>query len=369
MRGEAGVEGHEFSWRAGSGALAELARDLKHSRRRERYAGRGRHGKIAGSGVASFSSLGEGMMDVATEREVFDIIVAGMPEPARGRLQNEYTRLLQLHAAADAASSDKPRIEAQILALQKAAAIASQARPGDGRNLYILIGLVVVLSFLTLWAYFIGIGPERYVLIETTRPVLVFTLIIAMLGFGGTLIFSSLFSQDSTDAFHQRFRLAREIFLVYSGIFGTIIGFYFGAASSGPASADPPSVSGLAVEASGRVAAEIQGGSGSFTGTLRLSGAEEDLSLVVSGRQVSIQLTRARDCPAGAVLTVRDERSRTATLTVEQTAQALLDQGWTGCRDEAAGQAAGGNTMNAVGNTTATPANPGAGNATTTTTP
>jgi hypothetical protein len=287
-------------------------------------------------------------MDVTAEREVFEIIVAEIPEPARGRLQNEYTRLAQQHA--DPAVIDKIPVEAQIRALQKAAAISSQARPGDARPLYIIIGIVVILSFLTLWAYFIGIGPERYVLIETTRPVLVFTLIIAMLGFGGTLIFTSLFSGGPADEFHQRFRLAREIFLVYSGIFGTIIGFYFGAASGGPASADPPSISGLVVQADGRIAAEIQGAAGPFNGTIRLSGADDDLSLALSGRQVSIQLTPARDCPAGAILTVRDERSRTATLTVEQTAQALLDQGWTGCRDEAAEEAGGGNIMNSAGN-------------------
>jgi hypothetical protein len=298
-------------------------------------------------------------MDVAAERQVFNVIVAGVPEPTRQRLEEQYTGLEQQHA--DPAVIDKKPIEARMAALLRAAALTSQAQPGDARPLYILIGVVIFLSFLTLWAYFWGIGPERYVLIETTRPVLVFTLIIAMLGFGGTLIFRSLFSRDPIDDFHQRFRLAREIFLVYSGIFGTIIGFYFGAASGETASADPPSLSALVVQADGRVAAEIQGGAGPFNGTIRLVGAEDDLSLVVSDRHISIQLTPGEDCPAGAVLSVRDERSRTASLTVDQTAQSLLNRGWTGCRDEAAGEAGGDNVANPVNNSAA--------NTTTTTTP
>ena len=47
--------------------------------------------------------------------------------------------------------------------------------------------------------------------------------------FGGALLFGALFSSEGGQELTDRFRHAREIFLVFSGIFGTVVGFYFGA--------------------------------------------------------------------------------------------------------------------------------------------
>lgn len=285
-------------------------------------------------------------MNVTAEREVFEVIIRGMPEASRLRLLAEFDALAAEHA--DPQVTDKGPVEARIHALQRAGAISSQEAPGETRWLYVVISGVILLSFVTLWLYFWGIGPQKYILIETTRPVLVFTLIIAMLGFGGALIFRSLFTRERPEDFQPRFRLAREIFLVYSGIFGTIIGFYFGAASGEAANAAPPTISGASVQADGMLMAQIEGGTAPFTGTVRLEGDDDDRSLVVSGDDVSIQLDRADDCPAGAKISIRDSDSQSAELIVQDTAAALFDQGWQGCEDEAAEEAGGGtdNTAN-----------------------
>jgi hypothetical protein len=66
--------------------------------------------------------------------------------------------------------------------------------------------------------------------IESVRPILVIAAIISTIVFGGTLIVASLFSAEGN--FDERFRRAREVFLVFSGIFGTVFGFYFGAGES-----------------------------------------------------------------------------------------------------------------------------------------
>jgi len=66
--------------------------------------------------------------------------------------------------------------------------------------------------------------------IESVRPILVIAAIISTIVFGGTLIVASLFSAEGS--FDERFRRAREVFLVFSGIFGTVFGFYFGAGES-----------------------------------------------------------------------------------------------------------------------------------------
>lgn len=73
-------------------------------------------------------------------------------------------------------------------------------------------------------------GIENLSSLESIRPVLVFTLIISTITFGGALVFGALYSEGET--LEVRFRHAREIFLVFSGIFGTVIGFYFGAGES-----------------------------------------------------------------------------------------------------------------------------------------
>ena len=128
-----------------------------------------------------------------------------------------------------------------------------------------LIGLAIILYVASLWLYFYGIGADRYDTIESTRPVLVFTLIVAMLGYGGVLIFRSLFAPD--DDLGKRFAHAREIFLIFSGIFGTIIGFYFGAADEDTST--PPSLSEPAYE-NGRISVEVRGGVAPFISLLTI---------------------------------------------------------------------------------------------------
>ena len=89
--------------------------------------------------------------------------------------------------------------------------------------------LVAVLLVVMLWWYLEKTGMANLAKVEYTRPLLVITAIIATVVFGGALLFAALYTSDDSESFSRRFRPAREIFLVFSGIFGTIIGFYFGA--------------------------------------------------------------------------------------------------------------------------------------------
>jgi len=95
-----------------------------------------------------------------------------------------------------------------------------------------LIGLVVLLAVLALlvagivlFTSAVGWGALKEV--DGTRPILTVAAIIATLAYGGGLIFSALYSNEGK--FEDRFRMAREIFLVFSGVFATIVGFHFGA--------------------------------------------------------------------------------------------------------------------------------------------
>lgn len=92
--------------------------------------------------------------------------------------------------------------------------------------LIIIAGLVVGFVVWYVWSR----GPQNLTSLDSIRPILVLTLIISTITFGGALIIGSLYSEGET--LEARFRHAREIFLVFSGIFGTVIGFYFGAGES-----------------------------------------------------------------------------------------------------------------------------------------
>jgi hypothetical protein len=160
-----------------------------------------------------------------------------------------------------------------------------------------LLALAIVLCFATMWAYFWGLGPQRYSTIEATRPVLVFTLIVAMLGFGGLMIFRAF----DKDVDKESFAHAREIFLVFAGIFGTIIGFYFGAADQ--ENGTPPSLSEPVYDA-GRISVEVAGGVAPFISLLTIESRPDD-SQVRQGelRALSFEVGQ---CPADASITVVD---------------------------------------------------------------
>jgi len=125
---------------------------------------------------------------------------------------------------------------------QSASALVNQlAQPqGSGKlaKAWPYIGMAVLALVLIGLAWFLarytgGVGMAKLASIEGTRPVLVIAAIISTIAFGGALVLAALFSSQA--AFEVRFRHAREIFLVFSGIFGTVIGFYFGAGETGQA--------------------------------------------------------------------------------------------------------------------------------------
>jgi hypothetical protein len=105
-------------------------------------------------------------------------------------------------------------------------------REGKTEKWWSYVGMAVLaIVFLGLavfiYSYGTSVGLDRLVTIEGTRPLLVIAAIASTIAFGGALLLGSLFSSEGK--FEDRFRHAREIFLVFSGIFGTVIGFYFGA--------------------------------------------------------------------------------------------------------------------------------------------
>lgn len=149
-------------------------------------------------------------------------------------LSEEAQKLLAAHetattandaAAAEKAAQDLLSLNASATQLAGQGATTFQ-KFWTGVGVGVLL-LVVALLFTAVVIYLNELGAERLISIEGTRPLLTITAIVATVVFGGALLLGALFSSEAE--FEVRFRHAREIFLVFSGIFGTVVGFYFGA--------------------------------------------------------------------------------------------------------------------------------------------
>jgi len=249
------------------------------------------------------------------ERQKIQVTVAAIPDQKVGAgILAEFEALASAWPTVQV--QDQPSARAKIEQLQKDALIASNMSSDLSWGAVILIVVGIVVFVISLWGYFIGIGSARYATIEATRPVLVFTLIVAMLGFGGLLIVRSLFSPQGIDALQERFRLAREVFLVYAGIFGTIIGFYFGAADKQVAT-DPPTLGAPAVRG-GRLSVGVEGGTEPFTVLFTLSKETGGTQMTGQGRNFSIRLANGAPCPVGGTIDLVDGTGRRAETKIEE---------------------------------------------------
>lgn len=170
----------------------------------------------------------------------------------------------------------------------------------------LLIGMA--LFFVMIGIYLASIPAAIRYTVDGTRPVLVFTLIAAMLAFGGLMIAKSLYGGASGDDLNGRFRLAREVFLIYAGTFGTVTGFYFGSAG-GPAAAPAP----LAVKpsfAAGRLLIAVEGGAAPFLAIVTPAGGASGYQQRSTERTLTIPLPTGAPCPDKAAITLVDGRGQ-----------------------------------------------------------
>ena len=176
-----------------------------------------------------------------------------------------------------------------------------------------LVLMITILIFAFVFFYFWQLGGDNFTSSESIRPLLVLTLIAAMLGFGGLLIIRALFAPYPDDVLQERFRLGREIFLVFSGIFGTIIGFYFGAEDDDRQGGAPTVTIAFA---DGRVNAAVADGSEPFIGIFTPRDAAGGELMTADERVLSFT-PEGGTCPEGGTVTVIDGRGRRAQAVVE----------------------------------------------------
>lgn len=266
-------------------------------------------------------------MDVDTLKKAIDELLPRIADTAkRDELARRAAEAVDKHAKA-ATDQEREAAKAELEAIRaeaETAAGGAQDNNGGGggggsapsgfltTEAYWLVAAVVAASFAFVVWYFWNIGGDKFGSIESTRPLLVLTLIVSMLAFGGLLIMRALFVQEPFETFDRKFRLAREIFLVYSGIFGTIIGFYFG-------SSDDHDAAAPAVEVAyrdGRVTAAISGGAEPFIGFFTPRGQSGGDLMTANDRVLTLAVTPPA-CPEGGTVRIVDGRGRQAAGTVD----------------------------------------------------
>jgi hypothetical protein len=257
-------------------------------------------------------------MDIAHERVRLHSLLAKV---SSGRTRTAYLthfdQLATAHADPNTPATERALVEAKIEQMLRNAEMSSHG--GVWSVATGAFAALIVLLFFGGVALYMSALEEPISSVRATRPILVFTLIVAMLGFGGLLMVRSLFgAEQAEEHLERRFRLAREIFLVYAGIFGTIIGFYFGAADEGGLER-PPAVT-VAIRDQ-TMTAQVTGGAPPFVAYL--SREDPPLNLLLEGNERLLTLNMdepANDpleqCPLGGTVTVIDGQGRRASADV-----------------------------------------------------
>ncbi len=180
----------------------------------------------------------------------------------------------------------------------------------------VFVALVVFMS-----AYASSVGYAKLATIDGTRPLLVVAAIMSTIAFGGALMFGALFSSDGT--FEERFRHAREIFLVFSGIFGTIMGFYFGAGETRG--------SGLALSATvqeATVVAYVSGGTPPYKVTITYGPKNVTKSEETKDGWARFALNKETDNIATLQVNASDSKNVQGSASIPQDKEALTAQKW-----------------------------------------
>lgn len=188
--------------------------------------------------------------------------------------------------------------------------------------------------------YFFSLTAEQRMSPAAIRPLIVITLILAMLGFGGALILRPLFAPETGAELAERFKLSREIFLVFSGVFATVIGFYFGALdkpqpNSGAERAGTSLIKGIPTVAdNGTIELEMDDAGKPYAVTL-LQQANAQIPFVASNPEnTKFRLAFSatiKECPSGLDLLVSDGKGIKSVAKLKIDKAALAAKKWTPC--------------------------------------
>ena len=230
---------------------------------------------------------------------------------------------LRAHAATAANDTDKLNVIRLAHSLQ-----GSQGWFG-----WFALAIGAALVFYLIWMISEAGSESPLTNVATGRPILMIIIVSTTVVYGGILLTSAL-NSPKADEFNDRFQRAREIFLVFSGICATVVGFYFGAGTASTAAdeaADTVTVEAT-VASDGVITATVASGTPPYT--LTLVKGETNVSFLADANDESKFTLAIRPdlCPAGGTYQVAGKDGAAyppvqATLSEPE----LAAKGWTAC--------------------------------------
>ncbi len=210
---------------------------------------------------------------------------------------------------------------------QTAQALTETRTSSPGQSIRMSVSVLGLFAVMAGFGWFLiaygqTVGLAKLGTIEGTRPLLVIGAILSTVIFGGSLLIGSLFSSEGT--FEDRFRHAREVFLVFSGIFGTVIGFYFGA---GDSKGESPAVSAQLADAV--LVAHASGGIPPYKVTLTYGNKPCMVTLDSKDGWARFALNKSTENVEGSRLSVVDSRgAQSSNITLPDSRADLTSSGW-----------------------------------------
>ena len=118
--------------------------------------------------------------------------------------------------------------------------------------------VAVCAAGLALLIWFLSTTSDTSALTDVSagRPIMMLIVILTPVVFGGMMLNAALFGSASDDA-AESFQRGREVFLVFSGICATVVGFYFGSGRSTPRGL--PSLAPRCAGSDGTITATVTG--------------------------------------------------------------------------------------------------------------
>lgn len=196
------------------------------------------------------------------------------------------------------------------------------AKYGPIAGAFVLTCTFFILGYF-LWTYVNGVGLAKLSTIEGTRPLLVIAAIISTILYGGALLLGSLFSNEGT--FEERFRHSEKVFLVFSGIFGTVVGYYFGAGESKSA---PFSIDATLDEKTGGFVAYAVGGTPPYKFTATFGPKACTKTQDSKDGWANFAFKKDKDNVTPIKLSATDSKGLVSTVTKDSDSDALKKENW-----------------------------------------
>ncbi len=209
----------------------------------------------------------------------------------------------------------------------RAIAMAQEIKSTQGIVSWAMAGIIA--AFIVVLLVLLILAPNDTVLTNAaaSRPILMLIVILTTAIFGGALINGAVFKKVDKDQFSN----GREIFLFFSGISATVIGFYFGSATTEGLGAAPADLS-VEIEDGGTIAVRTIGEQTAWSARLVADARALEMIKDAGDDNRFTLAVSEKVCPAGGAFEISGpaglfKKSFAVGLSTEE----LVSAGWQKC--------------------------------------